>query len=68
MGIKDKMMEKVAERQMGKAGDTFKRIIKIQESMHAYLEHMLERLECIENQLRKSNGEEELKVYKYKEQ
>lgn len=42
MGIRDKIAANVAGSVQGKAEDLFKEIIRIQESMHAHLEKLLE--------------------------
>ena len=58
MGMKDRMMNKAAEKMSEQSAQLFKEIIRVQESMHGYLEKLLEVQRLHHNYVREKNGDE----------
>jgi len=67
IGMKENITNKAAENISNQSAKLFGRIIEIQESMHAHLEHILKHQVNIENELRVRNGRQR-KHYEYEKQ
>ena len=60
MGLRNKMVDKAAEKMGEQSSKLFNDIIRIQESMHGYLEKILEVQRDAYNYQRKMNGDKEI--------
>lgn len=60
MGLKDRVVDKAAGDIAEKSSELFKRLIEIQESMHAHLEKILEVQRAMYNYMRVKDKMEEI--------